>query len=152
VNLTLAIVIGVLFGVGTSLVLRRTLTRIVIGVGLIGNGVNLLLVAAGGPAAAPPLLDADGQVAGPVSDPLPQAMALTAIVIAFGMLAFLLALAYRNWVLTGNDEVEDDVEDRRIAALGRMRRDRNPSTRTTTDRPGTPGAVDTAATGEAGPT
>ena len=127
-NLTLAVVIGVLFGVGTSLVLRRTLTRIVIGVGLLGNGVNLLLVASGGPAAAPPLLDAAGNTTGPVSDPLPQAMALTAIVIGFGMMAFLLALAYRNWVLTGDDEVEDDVEDRRIAGLGRLRRGRNPST------------------------
>ena len=50
------------------------------------------------------------------SDPLPQAMALTAIVITFGVIAFLLALAYRSWVVTGRDEVEDDIEDRRLAA------------------------------------
>ena len=53
-----------------------------------------------------------------VADPLPQALALTAIVIAFGITAFLLAVAYRSWVLNHDDEVEDDVEDRRIARLG----------------------------------
>jgi multicomponent Na+:H+ antiporter subunit C len=42
---------------------------------------------------------------------------LTAIVITFGVLAFLAALAYRSWRLTGSDHVEDDLEDRRIAAL-----------------------------------
>lgn len=105
-NLTLAVVIGVLFGVGTSLVMRRTLTRIVIGVGLIGNGVNLLIVAAGGPAAAPPLLDADGAAPARISDPLPQAMALTAIVITLGVVALLLAIAYRSWSLDGDDPVE----------------------------------------------
>lgn len=140
-NLTVAIVIGVLFGVGTSLVMRRTLTRIVIGVGLIGNGVNLLIVASGGPAAAPPLLDAQGAAPERIADPLPQAMALTAIVIAFGMMAFLLALAYRSWVLTGDDEVEDDVEDRRIAGLGRLRRkSRRTATPDAAPAPATPSA------------
>ena len=52
-----------------------------------------------------------------MADPLPQALALTAIVISFGITAFLLALAYRSWVLRSDDEVEDDVEDRRIAKL-----------------------------------
>ena len=42
-------------------------------------------------------------------------MALTSIVITFGISAFLLALAYRSWTLTGDDMAEDDVEDRRIA-------------------------------------
>ena len=51
----------------------------------------------------------------------PQALALTAIVIAFGISAFLLALAYRSLVLTRDDEVEDDIEDRRIAEAGRGR-------------------------------
>ncbi len=56
-------------------------------------------------------------VLGGTADPLPQAMVLTAIVIAFGVSAFLLALAYRSWTLTGEDEVQDDVEDRRISRL-----------------------------------
>jgi multicomponent Na+:H+ antiporter subunit C len=50
-------------------------------------------------------------------DPLPQALALTAIVITFGVTSYLLAMAYRSWVLTNSDEVEDDLEDRRIAHL-----------------------------------
>ena len=54
-----------------------------------------------------------------MSDPLPQAMALTAIVITFALSTFLLALAYRPWVLLGHDEVQDDVEDRRIRRLER---------------------------------
>ena len=51
------------------------------------------------------------------ADPMPPALALTAIVISFAVTAFLLALAYRSWQLTGNDLVEDDVEDRRIAVM-----------------------------------
>jgi multicomponent Na+:H+ antiporter subunit C len=61
-----------------------------------------------------------------MSDPLPQAMVLTAIVITLGMTAFLLALAYRSWHLNGHDEVQDDVEDRRIMELAD--RDEGPGT------------------------
>lgn len=113
--LILAVLAGVLYAVGTYLLLQRTLTRIIVGLVLVGHGANLLLLLAGGsagpaPIGAPPF-PAD------VSDPLPQALALTAIVITFGVTAFLLALAYRSWLLTRDDEVEDDVEDRRIARL-----------------------------------
>jgi multicomponent Na+:H+ antiporter subunit C len=59
----------------------------------------------------------DGAAGAGTADPLPQAMVLTAIVITFGVTAFLLALAFRSWLLTGEDFVQDDVEDRRIAAL-----------------------------------
>ena len=120
-NLTLALLIGVLYAVGTYLLLQRTLTRVVIGLGLLAHGANLLLLHAGGPAGAAPFVDADGAgpagVVGGTADPLPQAMVLTAIVITFGVSAFLLALAYRSWTLTGQDEVQDDVEDRRLARL-----------------------------------
>ena len=60
-----------------------------------------------------------------MSDPLPHAMILTAIVITFGMTAFLLAMAYRSWYLTGHDEVQDDVEDRRIMRQAEQDRDRS---------------------------
>ena len=50
-----------------------------------------------------------------MSDPLPQAMVLTAIVIGLALTAFMLAMSYRSWQLNGNDEVQDDREDRRIA-------------------------------------
>ena len=116
-NLTLALLVGVLYTVGTYLLLQRTLTRVVIGLGLLGHGANLLLLQAGGPAGAVPFIGDDGGGTAGVTtaDPLPQAMVLTAIVITFGVSAFLLALAYRSWVLTGEDEVQDDVEDRRVA-------------------------------------
>lgn len=111
-NLALVAIAMVLFGMGTYLILQRALTRIVIGLALISNGANLLLLIAGGPAGEPPVIDG---TTGQVSDPLPQAMALTAIVITFGVTAFLLALAFRGHRLTGSDQVEDDLEDRRIA-------------------------------------
>lgn len=117
--LVLALVVGTLYAAGTYLLLQRTLTRIVVGLSLLAHGANLLLLLAGGRAAAPPVVGVDR---GAMADPLPQALALTAIVITFGVTAFLLALAYRSWVLTHDDEVEDDVEDRRIARLGREKR------------------------------
>lgn len=110
-----ALVVGVLYGVGMYLLLQRTLTRIVIGLALMGHGANLLLLAAGGQPGRVPILGVSGEPGTPFSDPLPQALVLTAIVISFGVIAFILALSYRSWVLTRNDEVEDDVEDRRIA-------------------------------------
>lgn len=112
-TLALALTVAVLYAIGTYLLLQRTLTRIVIGLAMLGHGANLLLLLAGGPPGAPPLI---GDAPPPnASDPLPQALALTAIVITFGVLAFLLALAYRSWVVSRNDQVEDDLEDRRIA-------------------------------------
>lgn len=116
-----ASVVASLFGLGVYLLLQRTFTRIVIGVALIGHSANLLLLVAGGPPGAQPIVgrftEAE-RLAGKVADPLPQALALTAIVITFGITAFLLALAYRSWVQERDDEVEDDIEDRRIAGLG----------------------------------
>jgi multicomponent Na+:H+ antiporter subunit C len=119
-NLTLALLIGVLYTVGTYLLLQRTLTRIVIGLALLGHGANLLLLQAGGAAGIVPFVRSDSDaVLSSTADPLPQAMVLTAIVITFGVSAFLLALAYRSWVLTEQDDVQDDVEDRRVMRLRR---------------------------------
>lgn len=110
--LSVALLVGVLYATGVYLLLQRTLTRVVIGLALMGHGANLLLLVAGGRPGRAPLVDGSGT---PVTDPLPQALALTAIVITFGVSAFLLALAYRSWQLRHDDEVEDDVEDRRVA-------------------------------------
>jgi multicomponent Na+:H+ antiporter subunit C len=110
--LVLAVVVGVLFAGGTYLLLQRILTRTILGLVLYGHAVNVLLLLAGGRAGDPPLVDGTTE---PIADPLTEAMALTSIVITFGIVAFLLALAYRSWTLTGQDIAEDDVEDRRIA-------------------------------------
>jgi multicomponent Na+:H+ antiporter subunit C len=112
VTLLLIVTAGLLCACGTYLVLGRQLSRVVIGVGLLGHGVNILLVLSGGDGGDPAFVGGD---AGEFADPLPQALVLTAIVITFGVIAFLLALAFRSWRLTEDDEVEDDVEDRRIA-------------------------------------
>lgn len=109
-SLSLLVLVGVLFAVGTYLLMERSLTRIALGVGVLGNGVNVLLVITGSRPGRAPIIGQEGEL----TDPLPQALVLTAIVIGFALLAFLLALAWRNWTITGNDEVEDDVEDRLI--------------------------------------
>jgi multicomponent Na+:H+ antiporter subunit C len=106
----------VLFATGTYLLLQRLLSRIIVGLGLIAHGANLVLLGSGGRPGAPPIIEA-GEPTN-YSDPLEQALVLTAIVITFGITAFLLALAYRTWIEQGSDEVEDDVEDRRIALKG----------------------------------
>ncbi|MEH1014990.1 Na(+)/H(+) antiporter subunit C [Micromonospora sp. CPCC 206060] len=110
-TLVIVFVLGVFFATGVSLLLERSLTRILLGVILIGNGANLLILLGGRSGGAP--IVGTGPV-GEMSDPLPQAMVLTAIVITFGLTAFLLTVAYRSWSLTGNDEVQDDLEDRQI--------------------------------------
>ena len=123
-NLTVAVLAGLLYAVGTWLVLQRRLTRIIIGLGMMGHGANLLLLQAGGGRGRAPFVTDDPSSLADTTDPLPQALALTAIVITFGVTALLLALAYRSWVLTRDDLVEDDVEDRRIARVDALVRDR----------------------------
>jgi multicomponent Na+:H+ antiporter subunit C len=107
-NLPLVILVGVMIAAGVTLVLERSLTRILIGFVLIGNGVSVLYLVVSGPAGSAPIV---GLSDDPMSDPLPQAMVLTAIVITLGVTSFGLALAYRAWQLTGHDDVQDDVED-----------------------------------------
>ncbi|HEY8339192.1 MAG TPA: NADH-quinone oxidoreductase subunit K [Egibacteraceae bacterium] len=105
----LAVGVGVLFAVGTYLLLQRTLTRIVLGIGLLGHGTNLLLLLVGGAAGVPPVIGAGAP--SEMADPMPQALALTAIVISFGVTAFLLALAWRSWSTGGHDDVEHGVAE-----------------------------------------
>jgi multicomponent Na+:H+ antiporter subunit C len=112
VTVVLAATAAALFAIGTYLVLQRKLSRIIIGLGLLTHGANVLLITSGRRGDAPIVGD------GPSSsfaDPLPQALVLTSIVISFGVTMFLLALAYRSWVLTDDDEVQDDIGDRDIA-------------------------------------
>ena len=114
INVTMAVVVGGVFAAGFYLLLQRSLMRVLIGVVVLGHGTNLLLQLAGGPPGRDPIVG-EAPVES-ITDPLPQALALTAVVITFALTTFLLALAYRSFVLIGNDEVQDDVEDRRIAS------------------------------------
>lgn len=105
-------VVFVLVTTGVYLLLERSLTRVLVGVILLSNGINVLFLVASGEAGSPALVGSVPEEE--MSDPLPQAMVLTAIVITLGLTAFLLAMAYRSWQLHGHDEVQDDVEDRQI--------------------------------------
>lgn len=110
-SIPLVVLVGVLFATGTYLMMHRTITRIILGVAVMGNGVNLLLLTSGGRPGTAPVIGEEGTF----TDPVPQALVLTSIVIGFALQAFLLALAWRNWTLDGNDEVEDDIADRRLS-------------------------------------
>ena len=112
-SVLLAFAAAFLFACGTYLLMQRRLSRILIGVGLVGHGANILLLTSGGGRGIAPVIGtADPSE---FADPLPQALALTSIVITFGVTAFLLALGYRSWRITHDDVVEDDIEDRYIA-------------------------------------
>jgi multicomponent Na+:H+ antiporter subunit C len=115
VTVLLAATAAALFGIGTYLVLQRKLSRIIIGIALLSHGANVLMVSSGRAGNAP--IIGNGSI-DDLADPLPQALALTAIVISFGVTALLLALAYRSWLLTSDDEVQDDIEDGLIAHRG----------------------------------
>lgn len=116
-SVLVALVAAILAGCGTWLLLQRRLSRIIIGVGLVGHAANLLLLVSGGRRGGEPLIGLGPQE--DFADPLPQAMALTAIVITFGVTTFLLALGFRAWQVSGDDEVEDEVEDRYLERLDR---------------------------------
>ncbi|PYY38074.1 Na(+)/H(+) antiporter subunit C [Curtobacterium sp. MCJR17_055] len=107
VTLVLVIAMAVLFSCGVYLLLERSLTRMLLGFLLLGNALNLLLLTMSGAAGDPPI----GESADGIADPLPQAFALTAIVITFAVSAFLLALIHRSWRLSRADEVEVDEAD-----------------------------------------
>jgi multicomponent Na+:H+ antiporter subunit C len=114
-SLALILAGATMIGCGVYLVLERSLTRVMVGLVMLGNGVNVLfLVSGGAPGGAPIVGDTDPSA---MSDPLPQALVLTAIVISLGTTAFLLAMAYRSWQLNDHDYVQDDVEDRAIRRL-----------------------------------
>lgn len=115
VNLTLLTLMGALYACGIYLILERSLTRVLLGLMLLANATNLLILATGGYAGAAPFFSKDTDP-GAYNDPLPQALILTSIVISFAVTAFMLGIIYRTWVLARQDEIQDDVEDRRVAA------------------------------------
>ncbi|OHF36342.1 Na(+)/H(+) antiporter subunit C [Corynebacterium sp. HMSC074A01] len=115
-NLFLLIGSGVLIASGVYLMLDRAMTRMIMGVLLIGNGANLLLLQSGGQAGSPPIIGRESKLFENSADPLAQAMILTAIVISMAMSAFMLALAYRQYRYRTDDIIERDEEDRAIAA------------------------------------
>src|SRR3954468_13591731 len=111
------VLIGGLTSVGVYLLLERGLTRMLLGLLLIGNAINLLILMVGGPSGNPPVRGriSDGETT--TADPWAQGMILPAIVISMGMAAFGLALTYRSFRLTTEEEGTDDPEDARVSRM-----------------------------------
>ncbi|NQX13183.1 Na(+)/H(+) antiporter subunit C [Microbacteriaceae bacterium VKM Ac-2855] len=110
ITLVLVVVMAVMYAAGVYQLLERSLTRILIGFLLVGNATNLLILLMAGRAGLAPFVTGDRSYE-EMADPLPQALILTAIVITFGVSAFLLAMIYRKWRLANADQVEDDDSD-----------------------------------------
>jgi multicomponent Na+:H+ antiporter subunit C len=111
------ILIGSLISAGVYLLLERNLTRMLLGLLLVGNGVNLLLLTVGGPSGNPPIRGRTTAGETATADPLAQGMILTAIVISMGIAAFVLALTYRSYRLSRAEEIANDPEDTRVSEL-----------------------------------
>jgi len=130
------VLIGGLTSTGVYLLLERNLTRMLLGLLLIGNAVNLLILVIGGGAGNPPVRGSTSADQSVTADPLAQGMVLTAIVITMGMAAFVLALIYRSYQLTTTEAVADDAEDTRVSRLTASEAsaiDEDPVTDTTVD-------------------
>lgn len=111
-ELLLAILIGVLYATGIYMILRRSLVKLILGVILLGNGANLLLFLVGRlKRGNPPIIPEDAHMLTEAySDPIPQALILTAIVISFGLQAFAIITIKRVYKVVGTDDL--DIIDR----------------------------------------
>ena len=109
----LSLIVGLYFAASVYLLLSESLIRMLIGVALLGNGVNLLIFTAGRVTRdVPPLIAEGSKVAfvtgtDAIANPLPQALILTAIVISFALFAFVLVLAYRAYETMGTDDTSE---------------------------------------------
>lgn len=99
----ISLTVAILFGTGSYLMLQRNLVRVVVGIVLISNAANLFIIASGLTVGVPPVLPLESTA----SDPLVQAMVLTAIVISSSITALLLALVYRLYRAHGSVDIED---------------------------------------------
>lgn len=102
--LAVSLLVGVLFATGLYLLLGRSLLRQIIGLALLSHSANVVILLAAGLRGSVPVI---GSAPRPHTDPLPQALILTAIVISFGITAFLLALGYRMHLFAGNKDDRD---------------------------------------------
>jgi multicomponent Na+:H+ antiporter subunit C len=132
------ILVGALTSCGVYLLLERNLTRMLLGLLLIGNGINVLILTMAGPSGNPPIRGRTSAGETTTADPLAQGMILTAIVISMGLAAFVLALTYRSYRLTTAEDIENDAEDRRVAEISGLDitdDDDTPTVRPDTDEP-----------------
>lgn len=103
----LAFTVGGLYAAAIYMLLRRSVVKLLIGLGLLSHAANLLIFTSAGltRGRAPVITPRASLAAAPVADPLPQALILTAIVIGFGVTAFALVLVYRVYTTLGTDDL-----------------------------------------------
>ncbi len=100
----MSILVGLLFAIGTYLILSKNLLRIILGTSVISHSINLLIMTMGGlKTGSAPLLS---EKILSFTDAIPQALILTAIVINFAVTALLLVLSYRIYKVYGTDDME----------------------------------------------
>lgn len=104
-----ALLVGALFAVSIYLFMSRHVIRVLMGAAILSNGVNLLIFTAGRVTReVPPIIPANADVlSAEAANPLPQALVLTAIVIAFSFFAFLLVLGYRTFQKLDTDNSDE---------------------------------------------
>lgn len=106
-EILLAILTGILYTAGVYMLLRRSILKFIIGIIFLSNATNLLVFLSAGLVPGKPVFlggEEGGNVA--YADPLPQALVLTAIVIGFGIVVYLLAIKYRFFNETGSDDLD----------------------------------------------
>lgn len=108
-ELLLAITIGLLYASGIYMMLRRSLVKLIMGIILLGNGVNLLIYLLGRiTKGSSPIIPEDlSTFAEAYADPVPQALVLTAIVISFGLQAFAIILIKRVYKVVNTDDLDE---------------------------------------------
>jgi multicomponent Na+:H+ antiporter subunit C len=108
-QIVMAVLIGGLYGAGLYMMMRRSLSKLIIGLVLLSHAGNLLILVAGGlsRAGAPLIPEGASDPVALIADPLPQALILTAIVISFGVLAFTVVLLHRTYQSVRTDDLDD---------------------------------------------
>jgi multicomponent Na+:H+ antiporter subunit C len=108
VETAFALLVGLFVAVAVYLIQSRALIRVLLGIAILGNAINLLIFTAGRlTRAVPPVIPAGQDApAGLVANPLPQALILTAIVIGFAIFAFLIILAFRAYQALDADHTD----------------------------------------------
>lgn len=108
-QISLSILIAVLFGCGFYLLMRRSFLKVILGLMLLGHAANLLVFTSAGivRGSAPLVREAMLEPPAGSADPVPQALVLTAIVISFGVAAFALVLFRRAYDVLGSDDTDE---------------------------------------------
>lgn len=108
-ELLLVILIGLLYGAGVYMILRRSMVKLLLGIMFLGTGANVLIFLLGGiTKGKPPVIDEASKMFQDIyADPIPQALILTAIVISFALTAFAIVLLKRVYALVDSDDLDD---------------------------------------------